>query len=131
MGRPIRAPTPCSKGRSPGRPRPPRTNSSERGPDRFDRGLGLGAVGAAALRHIGAATTTLPAECDGRALDELGGREFLRQVVGHADGDGALAVLALEDERDDAGAKLFLFNIDETAEVLGGDAFDGTADEGS
>ena len=69
----------------------------------------LGAIRTAALRHVRPAATALPAERGGAELDQIGGRNARHQVVGDADGDGALAVLALQHQRDDARAGALLF----------------------
>jgi hypothetical protein len=54
---------------------------------RGDRIGGLRAVGTAALRHVGAAATALPAERRDRGLDEIDRADPADEIVGDADRD--------------------------------------------
>ena len=76
--------------------------------DRRERGLGLGAVGAAGLRHVGPAAAALAAERLGALAHEIDGGEARGQIGGDADHDAGLAVLGDADDGDDAGADLLL-----------------------
>src|SRR3954454_19843845 len=66
----------------------------QRGFHGLQRGLRLGAVGAAGLRHIGLAAAAFPAERLGRLADEVHGRKARYQIRRDADDDARLAVLA-------------------------------------
>ncbi len=90
----------------------------EAGFDGFERVAGLGAVGAAGLRHVGTSAAALAAERLGARLDEIDGAPCLDEIVGHADREARLAVLGDADDRDDAGADLLLAVVDQAAQIF-------------
>ena len=59
-----------------------------------ERGLGLGAVRAAGLRHVGPAAAALAAERLGALAHQIDRVEARGQIVGDADHDAGLAVVA-------------------------------------
>ena len=100
----------------------------KRVPHRLERVAGLVAIGAAALRHVGAPAAALPAERRDRGLDEVDRRDGGNEVVGDADGDTGAAVVG-GDERGHAGAEALLHRVDLAAKVLGIEAVDNLAEE--
>ena len=70
-------------------------NPTERRFDRLQRGLGLGAVRTAGLRHVGAAAAAFAAERLGALLDQIDRVETRGEIGGDADHDAGLAVLGL------------------------------------
>src|SRR5580704_5252472 len=92
--------------------------------DGGERGLGLGAVRAAGLRHVGAAAAALAAEHLGAAPNKINGAEPLRQIGRDTDDDAGLALAGDADDSDDAGADLLLAFIGEAAQILDVDALD-------
>src|SRR5262249_10311677 len=98
--------------------------TGERAFDRFERRLGLGAVGSAGLRHIRAPAATFAAERLGALAHQVDGGEARREVGGDADHDAGLAFLGDADNGDDARAEALLAFVGEAAQVLEVDAFD-------
>src|SRR5690606_20745706 len=68
----------------------------EQRPDGSQCLLSLGTVRATALRHIRTATTALTAQGGRSRLDERTGGKAPGKILGDADGDSTLAILALE-----------------------------------
>ena len=87
----------------------------ERRLDRLERGIGLGAVRAAGLRHVGPAAAALAAERLGALAHQIDGVEARGEIGGDADHDAGLAVVGDADDRDDAGADLLLALVGEAA----------------
>src|SRR5262245_3909330 len=92
--------------------------------DRRQRGVGLGAVGTAGLRHVGPTATALTAQHFRTLADEFDRVEARGEIGGDADHDAGLAVLSDADNSDDARADLLLAVVDQALEVLGLDALD-------
>ena len=99
-----------------------RSIAAERRLDRGERGVRLGAVGPAGLRHVGPPAAALAAERLGALAHQIDGVEPRREIGGHADHDAGLAVLGDADDGDDAGAELLLALVGEALEILDVDA---------
>src|SRR3546814_10965713 len=77
--------------------------SSDLRPHRGDRVVRLGAIRAAALRHIGPATTALAAERRYRALNQLDRTRLAHNIVGDTDRDRGATVIDRNEHRDQIG----------------------------
>ena len=67
--------------------------AAERRLDRLERGVGLGAVRAAGLRHVGPAAAALAAEHFGAFAHQIDRVETRREIGGDADDDAGLPSL--------------------------------------
>src|SRR3979409_2050805 len=107
-----------------------RLSSAKRGGDGLKRGVGLGAVGAAGLGHVGFPAATLAAQDLGGLAHQIDGREPHDEIRRHADDDAGLAVLGGRDKRNDAGPELFLALVREALQILDVDAGDDPRHQG-
>ena len=91
--------------------------------DRLEGVVGLRAVGAATLRHIGPATTALPTQGGNGGLDEFYGANLRRKVIGDADGYACTAFID-RDEGSNAASEALLHPVDLSAKPLWIEAID-------
>ena len=95
--------------------------------NRLERRIGPRAVGPAGLREIGTAAAALAAEHLGADANEIDSIVGAREVLGDADDEPRLTLVADADHGDDAGAQLLLGLVDEPAQVLGRNTVHGAA----
>src|SRR6478735_378895 len=103
--------------------------SAERGRHGLERSLGLGAIGAAGLGHVGPAATALAAQRLGRHAHQLDSREAAYEVLGDGHDGAGLAILRYADQGDDARNGGLLALVGEALEVARLDAGDDAAKE--
>src|SRR6266566_838037 len=92
--------------------------------DRFERGVCLGAVRTASLRHVRAPPAPFAAERLGAFAHQVDGGEAGGQVSRDADHDAGLALLCDANDGDDTGTQALLAFVGEAAQVLEIDALD-------
>src|SRR5262249_18490280 len=96
--------------------------AAERRRDGGERVVGLAAIGAASLRHVGLAAATLaPKHCRCFA-HQVNGRDACYEIGCDTDHDAGLAILAGGDKCHDAGPELLLALVGEAFQVLDVDA---------
>ena len=96
--------------------------------DRRERLLGLGAVGSAALGHVGTAAAALPAERRDRRLDEVDRADLAGKIVGDADRDAGAALID-RDQAPQCPSRRAASSCRRSTQVLGIEAFDHLAEE--
>ena len=96
--------------------------AAERRRNGGERVIGLGAVGAASLRHVGLAAAALAPKHRRCFAHQVNGRDTRYQIGCYTDHNAGLAVLTGGDERHDAGPKLFLALVGKAFQVLDVDA---------
>src|SRR5712671_1837493 len=92
--------------------------------DRVERGLCLGAVGAAGLSHVGPTPATLAAQRLGAAAHQIDRVEAPHQIRRDADHEARLAVAGEPNDGDHAGTHLLLAIVREALQILDLDARD-------
>ena len=103
--------------------------AAERGGDGGERGVRLGAIGAAGLRHIRTSTAAFAAERGSTFFHQIDRGKPRGEIVGHPDNDPCFTFVADADDRDHAGTEALLAFIREAAQILEIDALHGARDE--
>ena len=107
----------------------PQLSATKRRHDGGERGVRLGAVRPASLRHVGPAAATFAAEHIRGFADEIDGIKSRGEIIGDADDDAGFAIRRHADDGDHARTKLFLAVVGKAAQVFEVDPFDRARDK--
>src|SRR5262249_3104922 len=104
-------------------------SATKRRRDGGKRGICLGAVRPAGLRHVGPAAATFAAEHFSCFAHEIDGIKARGEIIGDADADAGFAIWRPADDGDHARTKLFLAVVGKAAQVFEVDPFDRARDK--